>query len=418
MNPRDLKPYDNNARVHNIDAIADSIRKFGFKEIVCVDENNVIINGHGRVKASIKLGLEKIPVGVCTDLTEEEKKAFRLLDNKVAELTEWDEEKLRSELKSIEDIDMSAFGDAIDDLKFEKLDKSKCVGGLQEKFLAPPFSYLDTRLKYFKDRVEAWNSIGIKSEIGRDDKLLGFSGGIVGDKKLKNTSIFNPALTEILYTWFSKKEDKVLDCFAGGSVRGIVADKTGRNYTGIELRKEQVEANVKNAEELNCKNAKWICGDSNVEVDKLKDKYDFILSCPPYADLEIYSDNPADISNMEYSKFLEIYRSIIKKTCDKLKDDRFIAWVIGEVRNKKGNYYNFLGDTIKAFLDAGVNYYNELVLLNCVGTGAVRASLQFKNRKIVKLHQNVLIFCKGDWKKASERLGDVEVLDCFEELES
>ena len=122
MNPKDLIPYDNNARIHNVDAIADSIQRFGFKEIVCVDENNVIINGHGRVKASIKLGLDKIPVSVCTDLTEEEKKAFRLLDNKVAELTEWDEEKLKSELKSIEDIDMSAFGDAIEEEK-ERLPK-------------------------------------------------------------------------------------------------------------------------------------------------------------------------------------------------------------------------------------------------------------------------------------------------------
>lgn len=121
MNPRDLIPYDNNARVHNIDAIADSIQKFGFKEIVCVDENNVIINGHGRVKASIKLGLEKIPVGICTDLTEEEKKAFRLLDNKVAELTEWDEEKLKSELKSIEDIDMSVFGEEIKELQQKEI---------------------------------------------------------------------------------------------------------------------------------------------------------------------------------------------------------------------------------------------------------------------------------------------------------
>ena len=102
MNPKDLIPYDNNARIHNIDAIANSIQQFGFKEVVSVDENNVIINGHGRVKASIKLGLEKIPVAIVTDLTEEEKKAFRLLDNKVAELTEWDEEKLKSELQSIE----------------------------------------------------------------------------------------------------------------------------------------------------------------------------------------------------------------------------------------------------------------------------------------------------------------------------
>ena len=115
MNPKDLIPYDNNARIHNIDAIANSIKQFGFKEVVSVDENNVIINGHGRVKASIKLGLEKIPVAIVTDLTEEEKKALRLADNKVAELTEWDEEKFKSELQAIEEIDMADFGIAVEE---------------------------------------------------------------------------------------------------------------------------------------------------------------------------------------------------------------------------------------------------------------------------------------------------------------
>ena len=418
MNPSDLIPYNKNARIHDVDKIANSIREFGFKDVILIDEHNVIINGHGRHKASLKLGLKQVPVAIAKDLSDEEIKALRLADNKTAECTEWDNVLLAEELANLGDIDMSQFGFEECQLnnKISPYDKSMVIG-LENKFLVPPFSYLDTRQKYFSDRVNMWNGAGIKSDIGRGDKLIGFSGGIVGDKNLKNTSIFNPALSELMYLWFSKKGDKVLDTFAGGSVRGIVADKLERHYTGIELRKEQVEANIENAKELKCKNVKWICGDSNIETDKLDCEYDFVLSCPPYADLEVYSDNPADISNMEYSKFLDIYRSIIKKTCDKLKDDRFIAWVIGEVRNKKGNYYNFLGDTIKAFLDAGVNYYNEIVLLNSVGTGAMRASIQFKNRKVVKLHQNVLIFCKGDWKKASARLGDVEIMQFEDESE-
>ena len=95
-----------------------------------------------------------------------------------------------------------------------------------------------------------------------------------------------------------------------------------------------------------------------------------------------------------------------------MKDNSFVAWVIGEVRSKNGNYYNFVGDTIKCFLDAGFNYYNEIILETSIGTSAMRATKMFKSgRKVCKVHQNVLIFVKGDGKKATERIGDVDIID-------
>ena len=121
---------------------------------------------------------------------------------------------------------------------------------------------------------------------------------------------------------------------------------------------------------------------------------------------------------MEYNKFLEIYGSIIKKTYDKLKNDSFCVWVIGEVRGDDGNYYNFLGDTITAFLNAGFKYYNEIVLETAIGTSAMRATKMFKSgRKVCKVHQNVLVFVKGDGKKATDRCGDVEIAEISEENE-
>lgn len=80
-----------------------------------------------------------------------------------------------------------------------------------------------------------------------------------------------------------------------------------------------------------------------------------------------------------------------------LKENRFAVFVVGEVRNKKGTYYNFVSDTIKAFQDAGLSYYNEMILANQIGSLAMRVSNQFnKSRKIGKHHQNVLVFYKGD----------------------
>lgn len=110
------------------------------------------------------------------------------------------------------------------------------------------------------------------------------------------------------------------------------------------------------------------------------------------------------------------YQSIINKLYAKLKDNSFVVWVIGEVRNKKGNYYNFVGDTIKSFLNAGFNYYNEIILETALGTAMLRANKVFKaSRKVCKVHQNVLVFIKGDGKKATERLGDVKIKDINED---
>lgn len=103
----DGNPRDNDAAV---DAVANSIKEFGFKVPIIIDRNNVIIAGHTRLKAAEKIGLQKVPVIRANDLSDEQVKAFRLADNKVAELSEWDFGLLAGELEGIDDIDMSLFG--------------------------------------------------------------------------------------------------------------------------------------------------------------------------------------------------------------------------------------------------------------------------------------------------------------------
>lgn len=107
----ELKPYKNNPR-NNKDAIeyvANSIKEFGFKVPIVIDKNNEIIAGHTRLEASKKLKLEEVPCIVADDLTEEQVRAFRLADNKVSEVAEWDFDLLEQELAEIQDIDMSMF---------------------------------------------------------------------------------------------------------------------------------------------------------------------------------------------------------------------------------------------------------------------------------------------------------------------
>ena len=108
----DIKPYEKNPRKNDsaVDAVANSIKEFGFKVPVVIDKDNVIVCGHTRYKAAKKLGLKAVPCVVADDLTEEQIKAYRLADNKVSELAEWDIDLLGEELDGIFDIDMSDFG--------------------------------------------------------------------------------------------------------------------------------------------------------------------------------------------------------------------------------------------------------------------------------------------------------------------
>jgi ParB-like chromosome segregation protein Spo0J len=113
-----LKPYENNPRFNDnaVESVMNSIKEFGFKVPIVVTKDNVIVAGHTRYKAGLKLGLEKVPCIVADDLTDEQIKAFRLADNKVSELADWDFEKLERELEEI-NLDMSLFSFEINDLE-------------------------------------------------------------------------------------------------------------------------------------------------------------------------------------------------------------------------------------------------------------------------------------------------------------
>lgn len=113
----ELKEYENNPRNNDgaVEAVAESIRQFGFKVPIIIDSDGVIVAGHTRRKAALLLGFDKVPCVVADDLTEEQVKAFRLADNKTNELASWDFVKLEEELAELSEIDMNVFGFHIDD---------------------------------------------------------------------------------------------------------------------------------------------------------------------------------------------------------------------------------------------------------------------------------------------------------------
>ena len=230
------------------------------------------------------------------------------------------------------------------------------------------------------------------------------------------TSIFDPVLTELVYRWFCPPGGSIFDPFAGGSVRGIVASVLGYSYTGQDLRAEQCSANFAQGQLIVPDNPPlWIVADSQEEMPD--GPYDLIFSCPPYADLEVYSDDPRDISTMEYPDFLDAYRRIIALCVDRLKEDRFACFVVGDVRDKQGYYRNLVSATISAFEDAVAKLYNEAILVTVAGSLPIRVGKQFSaGRKLGKTHQNCLVFYKGDPKKIRENMGEVEVTDLAAEF--
>jgi DNA modification methylase len=287
---------------------------------------------------------------------------------------------------------------------------------LADKFGVPPFSVLDTKQGYWQDRKNKWLALGIKSEIGRDAKAYSCNDGMQNRYDYlpdidTGTSIFDPLLCELMYRWFCPNNGNILDPFAGGSVRGVIASKLGYKYTGIDLSDKQIDENRKQAIDLQCIILpEWIVGDSLMMDELLPSEvyYDFVFSCPPYYDLEKYTDKVEDLSNMTWGRFKQIYRDIIQKSILKLKHNRFACFVVSEIRDDVGYFRGLVPYTIDCFLKGGMYYYNEIILVNVIGTLPIRVNNQFNlARKIGRMHQNILVFYKGDISHISNSMGKI-----------
>ncbi|MBL8048151.1 MAG: chromosome partitioning protein ParB [Chthonomonas sp.] len=448
-----LTLWDRNYRQGNVEIIRNSILRFGFNSTVRV-RGGVVYAGNHSVKALLELqasgappppGIEvsrgrwMVPCMDISHLSEEEAMAFAIADNRASDMAVNDDDALAALLSEINIQDPSLLADTgfsgseLDDLlaALNQMSTPDVVQGqtgtLAERWLMAPFSVLNARSGEWQRRKAEWLATGIDSGAGRDAHLIGgegktaygarvagrdaTTGELVYAEGLGGTSLFDPVLAEIAVKWFSGEGATVLDPFAGGSVRGVVAARLGRNYVGIDLRPEQVAENERQASGMGIVDARWVVGDSR-EILRLADgvSADLLFSCPPYGDLEQYSDDPRDLSAVSWEEFLVGYRQIICDSCSLLKDDRFAVLVVGEIRDKQGNYRGLVPETIRAFEDAGLAFYNEAILVTQVGTLQFRINRQFEGaRKLGKTHQNVLVFLKGDAKRASQAAGVVEL---------
>ena len=278
-----------------MELLGKSIEKVGVIESVTVSNDDKIISGNARQEKIIDiLGCDVEPIIVETDGTrpivlkrtdiQSGTKQFHeaaLLANTTAKKNiSLDFDLIQDIAVDVFDIDIVELGvDLIDDFDLDGFGKSDTgrEGSLSERFIVPPFSILDAKSGKWQERKNAWLSLGIKSEIGRAGNLtFGASAQTPRIYEIRNklrektgsdpswdelreycksnniplqegTSVFDPVLCELVYRWFNVPNGTIIDPFAGGSVRGIVAAKLGMQYYGVDLRKEQIEANFNNA---------------------------------------------------------------------------------------------------------------------------------------------------------------------------
>lgn len=318
-------------------------------------------------------------------------------------------------------------------------------------FIVPPFDVLNAQRGEWQKRKRSWVSIlGLQTEdLGRETGLIagapetnpvrqvGFyrqkaewekaNGRAISTSEFKHlyvphenirirdtTSRFDPALAEVCITWYSAEGWLVFDPFGGGVERGLVASYLRRPYIGVELRQEQVDANKRIAELANLPiDPLWICDDAmnSREVMRGRGQAGFVLTCPPYWDLEVYSDRENDVSNMTLNGFLTAMDAIVAATLDVLKPDRFAVMVMGDKRyGSRKQLAHLPHRMIESFESHGALLHNDIAMLTSLGSKPQIARYAFERRRTLQpLHEHVLVFCKGDAKKAVLAMGEVEI---------
>lgn len=343
----------------------------------------------------------KVYVTYAEGYTEEEKREFIIKDNTSFGDWDWNELANKWEPMQLEEWGLDCWQpdqatDSEDSNTAGSSSEAGKHGSLLNKFIAPPFTILDTRQGYWRERKAMWRERIADFGESREDTLADGETNCMATIN-NGVSLLDPVMAEIVCRWFGIEGGTAFDCFAGDTAFGYVAATLGMSFTGIELREEQAQLNNERVEGMS---AHYICDDGqNVGKHIAAGSQDLLFSCPPYYDLEVYSNKPNDASNQPtYEAFLGILENAFASAIGCLKENRFAVVVVGDIRNKEGFYYDFVGDIKRMFNAHGMPLYNECIIVEPIGTLPQRVQRYMRNRKVGKCHQNVLVFYKGDVK--------------------
>lgn len=212
-------------------------------------------------------------------------------------------------------------------------------------------------------------------------------------------SVFPAPLIEWILLRYAPPGCHILDAFAGGPPRAVVASIMGYKYTGYEIRQEQIDENLKLLKELKLVGANYCLADGRFGCSD-SNSFDFALTCPPYFDLEVYSDLPSDLSNMgSYGSFNAGMAFSALAHFDALKPGAFVCMVVGPFRDKKtGELIDFPAHTVVNFREAGFVYWQQIVISKNFASAATRSTNAWRGHKLVPSHEFCLVFRKSGWK--------------------
>ena len=238
-----------------------------------------------------------------------------------------------------------------------------------------------------------WNRLNSRagSFTQRSEDLSVYRGKVLA-------SVFSPALCAYILNCYAPSEGLVVDPFAGGGTRAVMAAARGLRYAGTELREEEVAAVRERLERLGYGDTVTIHNGDAREVDRLVGTGvgDFCYTCPPYFDLETYKGGPADLSECRsYAAFCEALADVAAATYRALKPKARSCWVVGLHRDTKGTLLPLHHDTTRAHQQTGFRLLEE-VIVNHTGTGSIRRVGQFDkgDRRLVRVHEYMLVFEK------------------------
>lgn len=245
-------------------------------------------------------------------------------------------------------------------------------------------------------RVRDWRRLtgetghsGARDESFRKDHTSIYTG---------SHSVFPAPLMEwILLRYGGPQGGKVLDAFAGGPPRGLVSSIMGFEYHGFEIRQEQIDENEVLAKQLKLENIHYYCEDGRF-MEAAQGQYDVGVTCPPYYNLEVYSDQHDDMSNSgSYAEFNASMALCANSYWERLLPDAFCCIIVGLFRDKKTKeLVDFRSHTVENFREAGFMFHQEVILEKNFASAAKRSSNSWLGKKLVPNHEYMLVFRKPE----------------------
>jgi DNA methylase/ParB/Sulfiredoxin domain len=425
-----------------IAAIKKSFQRFGYLVPIVVNESYQIGDGEHRALIYKELGIKEIPAYIVAKINDDiERRLLRQTMNKLHGLHEnimdanelvliFQNDRLPDlmELIAKNHAELSeqimkhstTANKELLDLLLGEDSALRGTGSLATKFGVPPFSILDATSETWQKRKKLWLLWGLNSVAGREN--LNYFNTKLLNNKLPSASIFDPVLCEISYRWFTPKSNsKILDPFAGGIVRGLIASFLGHEYHGIDIREEQIDANEKQWLHLNDRmpetsinKPSWYLGDAcNIDQVIQERDFDMLLTSPPYFQQEDYSKLDNDLNNLDLNEFFERMSTIINKCSEMLKKSgSFVVWNTSNTRDPNtGKITNIIHHIIDKFESNGFFLLNDLILMRSTGSLSIMAPRHFMNKRFVgSRHENVLVFYRGNDKKDIPKL-DINVVE-------